>query len=213
MAALLVALSVMSLMMSVVMPVWKQATQRDKEVELIFRGEQYKHAIGLFQRKNGPGTLPPNLDVLVEQRFIRRKYRDPIANDDFQPLFAGQAVSGAPSPGAGAAASSPNATPAAVSTPGRVAAPASGPPLSGTPTGGVIGVMSKSKARSIRVYNGRSHYNEWAFVFTAPATAPGTTPTAARPGVAPPGRGSSGPGSARGAARGNGVPTSSTAPR
>jgi hypothetical protein len=29
----------------------------------------------------------------------------------------------------------------------------------------VIGVASKSKAESIRTYQGRTHYNEWAFVF------------------------------------------------
>ena len=30
--------------------------------------------------------------------------------------------------------------------------------------GGVMGVASKSKDTSIRIYNGRTHYNEWQFV-------------------------------------------------
>src|SRR4030088_701344 len=76
MAALLVGLSITALMMTVALPVWKQAAQREKEAELVFRGQQYARAIGLFQRKNGPGTLPPNIDVLVEQRFIRKKFKD-----------------------------------------------------------------------------------------------------------------------------------------
>ena len=59
MAALLVAMSIMAVMMTVVMPVWKQTAQREKETELVFRGEQYVHAITLFQRKFA-NAFPPN---------------------------------------------------------------------------------------------------------------------------------------------------------
>jgi len=38
MAALLVGLSVMAVLMTVAMPVWKQLAQREKEEELVFRG-------------------------------------------------------------------------------------------------------------------------------------------------------------------------------
>ena len=62
---------------------------REKEEELIFRGKQYARAIGLFQRKFA-NTAPPTIDVLVEQRFLRKKYKDPITNDDFQPIYANQ---------------------------------------------------------------------------------------------------------------------------
>src|SRR4051794_12394397 len=93
MAALLVAMSIMAIMMTVVMPVWKQATQREKEEELVFRGMQYVHAIGLFQRKFA-NAYPPNVDVLVEQRFLRKKFKDPITGDDFVPLGAGQGAAG-----------------------------------------------------------------------------------------------------------------------
>src|SRR6185295_19638270 len=86
MVVLIVGLSVMAVMMTAAMPVWKQITQREKEAELVFRGEQYARAIGLFQRKNGPGTLPPSFDVLVEQRFLRKKFKDPITGDDFAPV-------------------------------------------------------------------------------------------------------------------------------
>jgi hypothetical protein len=37
----------------------------------------------------------------------------------------------------------------------------------------VIGVASKSKEESLRVYNGRTHYNEWQFMFVQQTQAPG----------------------------------------
>src|SRR5258705_4477700 len=84
MAALLVAMSIMAIMMTVAMPVWKQISTREKEEELVFRGEQYARAIGLFQRKFA-NAAPPSFDLLVEQHFLRKKYKDPITNDDFVP--------------------------------------------------------------------------------------------------------------------------------
>src|SRR5438477_11480401 len=69
MAVLLVAISVMAVMLTVAMPVWKQMAQREKEAELIFRGQQYAGAIGLFEQKYA-NTPPPTLDVLVQVRFL-----------------------------------------------------------------------------------------------------------------------------------------------
>lgn len=193
MAALLVGLAVMSILLAVAMPVWKQASQREKEAELIFRGQQYARAIGLFQRRAGPGALPPNLDVLVQQRFLRKKYKDPITNDEFQPLLGGQPAPGTPG-GQGAV------PPGGVTPGGRGAAPVAPGATPGTPggtaIGGIQGVVSKSKAKSIRLYNGRGAYNEWAFVFVPQQQAAG-------PGGAPGGRGGGpGGGPGRGAAPG-----------
>ena len=98
MAALIVAMGIMALMMTVVMPVWKQAARREKEEELVFRGMQYVHAIGLYQRKFA-NAYPPNLDLLVDQKFLRKKFKDPITNDDFVILPPGTALPGAPVPG------------------------------------------------------------------------------------------------------------------
>lgn len=139
MVALLVALNVMAIMMSVAMPVWRQMAQREKEAELIFRGEQYRRAIALFQRRNGPGTLPPSLDVLVEQRFLRKAFKDPITGEDFVLIRQAQTAGG----------------------PGGQA---------GTTTG-IIGVASRSEEPSIRLFEGRSAYNEWTFVFVPQAQA------------------------------------------
>lgn len=187
MVALLVSLSIMGIMLTVAMPVWKQMAQREKEAELIFRGQQYARAIGLFQRKAGPGTLPPNLDILVEQRFLRRKYKDPITNEDFQPLLAGQPTAPGTPAGRGGSAPAGQGQPAARSggSPGAPGQP-------GT-VGGIMGVVSKSKAKSIRLYNGRGSYDQWAFTFTPPAAPAGEGGAGgARPG----GRG--GPGGSQG---------------
>ena len=56
MAVLLMGLSVMAILMTIAMPVWKHDAQREKETELVFRGEQYGRALTLFQRKRGPGV-------------------------------------------------------------------------------------------------------------------------------------------------------------
>ena len=218
MAVLLVALSVTAIMLTVVMPVWKQMAQREKEEELIFRGQQYVRGLRLFSMKYANAS-PPNIDVLVEQRFIRKKYKDPITNDDFQPILAGQNLPGAGGaqpgqgqrpPGPGGSRGGPGSPSSAGAASGRnpVAgtAPAAGPagqagPASGginvrgissigTPgagaTGGIIGVVSKSKDKSIRLFNGRNHYNEWAFINTPQTQTPGA---GAAGGAAGPGRG------------------------
>jgi type II secretory pathway pseudopilin PulG len=200
MAALLVGLSIMAVMLTVVMPVWKQTVRREKEAELVFRGEQYARAIGLFQRKSGPGTLPPTIDVLVQQRFLRKKYKDPITNDDFAPIL----LTAATQPGAQQPGAQPGAGAPARGGTGRAGAPPAGPftgfqagPTFGA-SGGITGVTSKSKEESIRIYKGRSHYNEWQFTFTPPAQAPG---------AGAPGFGVPGPGGQRGRGQGPGNPT------
>ena len=91
MAALLIGLSVLAVLMTAALPVWSQFAKREKEEELIWRGQQYARAVGLFQRKFA-NTYPPNLEILIEQRFLRKKYKDPITNDDFQLIPAVGAV-------------------------------------------------------------------------------------------------------------------------
>ena len=51
MAALLIAMSVMAILLTVALPTWRQTIQREREDELIFRGTQYSRAIGAYQRK------------------------------------------------------------------------------------------------------------------------------------------------------------------
>src|SRR6185436_10819848 len=86
MAALLVALAVMAVLMSVALPVWRHDAQREKEEELIFRGQQYVRAVRLFNMKTN--ALPTRVDDLVQQKFLRKRYKDPITNGDFEWISA-----------------------------------------------------------------------------------------------------------------------------
>ena len=99
MAALLVAMSVMAIVMSVALPVWATAARREKEAELVFRGEQYARAIAFYQRQTG-GAFPPSLDLLIDQKFLRTKYRDPITGGEFETLAPGSVLAGSSTPGA-----------------------------------------------------------------------------------------------------------------
>ncbi|MFO7692563.1 MAG: type II secretion system protein [Vicinamibacterales bacterium] len=210
MAALLVTLGVMGVVLGMAMPVWRTVVQREKEEELLFRGRQYARAIQLYQRKFA-ATYPASVDVLVEQRFLRKKYTDPMTKSgEFEILYQGtlaqrQAASmagrggtpGGTQPGAGRA----GATGQMMTAPGSPF----GSQTTG-PQGGVVGVASKSKEPSIRILDGRTTYNEWQFIWTpppatrtGPAGSTGRGGRGAQPGTmqpgAPRGRGPGGAGS------------------
>ncbi len=158
MAALLVSVSIMAIVMSALLPVWKQQARREKEAELAFRGEQWARAIYLYGRKNG-GQYPPNLNVLVQGRYIRKNYKDPMTEKgDWQLIFLGQQA------GAGGG---------------------SGP--GGTVAGGagIAAVQSKSKEASIRIYNGAGFYNQWPLRYNQPGQqgAPGAGRGRGAPGA------------------------------
>lgn len=188
MAALLVAIAILSVMMLVALPTWRHQAQREKEAELIFRGEQYARAIGLYQRKLA-GALPPSIDILVEQKFLRKKYKDPITGDDFLPVFANSAAGmqqqpgGAPVPARGRGAMT-------FQSQTRGAQPQGSPSGLAGAAGGIVGVVSKSTAQSIRLYNGRDRHDQWVFIYMAaspqggPAVGPGQP---GAPGPLPPG--------------------------
>ena len=179
MAALLVAMSVMAVLLGALLPQWTTLATREKEQELIFRGNQYARAIGLFQRKFA-NTAPPTIDVLVEQRFLRKKYKDPITNDDFQPIYANQAAQGVSAP-TGAARPGEQAS-ANLGTPARQTLQSGFNSTGATGAGGIIGVTSKSTETSLKIYNGRSKYNEWAFVYVQTAQRPQGSGQAPSPG-------------------------------
>ena len=63
------------------------AVQREKEAELLFRGEQYRDAIASYYKKEQ--RYPKALQDLLEDkrypmpvRHLRRLYRDPITGED-----------------------------------------------------------------------------------------------------------------------------------
>ena len=157
MAALLVAMSVMAVVMGAALPVWSKQAQREREEEYLARATEYARAVQKFQQRAGPGTLPPSFDVLVEGRFLRRKYKDPITGGDFQPVYQTAAAPGQP---AG------NATPGGlVATPTAQTGGTSSRQAAPVPGAGVIGVVSKSKAKSIKIYKGRTTYDQWAVTY------------------------------------------------
>lgn len=236
MAALLVSIAVMGVLMSVMLPAWKTLVQREREEELVFRGEQYARAVGLFQRKFA-GAFPPSIDILVQQKFLRRAYKDPVTGGDFQVLYqnSAMAVPGMGRPGAGGqpgaggmAASrpgqiteSPGLVPATTGPGGGLGGSTGGGLGSGTagglgggtattagPRGGIIGVTSKSSKASFRLYKGRSKYNEWQFVYTQASNQIGV-PGQSRPGM-PGGAGSSRPGGVPGSTRPGSIGPSSS---
>ena len=217
MAALLVAMSVMAIMMSVALPVWRTAAQREREAELVFRGEQYARAVELYQRKYA-GAFPPNLDILLNERMLRKRYADPMTEDgEFQLLYvgqdAGQAGQGGQPGLAGQQAALNELAGRTGGVPGRGAQGGRGGVLAGPGVrGGIMGVTSKSTAASLREYNGRGRYNEWTFVATQATVQGGaqTGPQRGRgrgpdqPGIGP-GRGV-GPGRDGFPQRGRGLP-------
>ncbi len=90
MAALLVAIAVMGVMLSVALPTWSHLIRREKEEELIFRGNQYARAMSLYAKRT-TSPVVPSIDVLIEQRLLRKKYKDPLSpnkDGEFQLLFA-----------------------------------------------------------------------------------------------------------------------------
>jgi type II secretory pathway pseudopilin PulG len=157
MAALLVGLTIMAVFLGMALPAWRTASQREKEAELVFRGQQYARAIMLFQRKYA-NTFPPNVDILLNEHFLRKKYKDPITDGDFQVVYANQQASAQPGPGG----TQGGIVPTQGQPPQRQTTVGSGTSIGAQ--GGIVGVTSKSTATSIRVYNGHDKYNEWVFV-------------------------------------------------
>jgi type II secretory pathway pseudopilin PulG len=228
MVALLVGLGVMSVMLSMALPVWRTMIRREQEAELVFRGQQYARAISLYQRKF-PAAYPPSIDFLVKQRFLRREYKDPVNKEGaFQLLY--QSTSNPVRPGGLGGAAGGQGRPGSSEQGAGSTGPGSGglgrpaqetqPGGAGRTTlgaqGGIVGVASKSKGTSLRVYNGRSKYNEWEFVWTPAALTPGGGQPGPRgpgqPGTGPNPRGSQGSPSSPRQPGGLGRPGGSTPP-
>jgi type II secretory pathway pseudopilin PulG len=203
---LLIGMAISAIWLAAALPAWRQQAQRERETELIFRGEQYARAVALYYKKYG--ALPTDVDVLVSQRFLRKKWKDPVTDDDFTVLYSGQAAAGS---GGGAGSSNrggggqgaPGSTARGSGTQFQVAG--SGGQRSagtGTPTvqngglqpqggGGMIGVVSKSTATSIKIYNNLQEYDLWQFTYQAQCQKMG--------GCTPPGAGgATGGGTGRG---------------
>jgi hypothetical protein len=193
--------------------------RRQKEDEMIWRGQQYARAIGLYYKKFG--KYPTKVDDLTKPtngvRFLRQAYKDPMNKDDGSWRFIyvgpnGQLIgslrqtsllqSTLSIPGLGAAAAlgglqspTPPAANTANQTPGQSGQPLTGQqlnnglaqnpleaqpqPLTGAVLGGnIIGVGSKIKQSSQKIYLGGDTYQKWEFIWnpTGQTALPGQQP-------------------------------------
>src|SRR6266566_674332 len=84
-AALIFFATAASILAAAAVPAYQMQAKREREKELIFRGEEYTRAIQKYQRKFG--VNPGSIDQLVQTnglRFLRRAYKDPITGKDFR---------------------------------------------------------------------------------------------------------------------------------
>jgi type II secretory pathway pseudopilin PulG len=72
---------------------WSSVMLRDREEELIFRGEQYRKAIDSYASVPGRKGFPSSIDDLLKdsrsaagKRHLRQKYKDPMTGEDFEEL-------------------------------------------------------------------------------------------------------------------------------
>lgn len=87
----LASIVITGILLSVGVKQWKVIVKRDKEAELLFRGEQIQKAIKAYSNKPGAKKHPRSLEDLVSDGFnrkgtLRRVYKDPITNGDFEVL-------------------------------------------------------------------------------------------------------------------------------
>lgn len=226
MLLIVATLAAMAMAMYRIIPQYAFQAQRDKEEELIFRGEAYRQAIQLYVRKFGryPGTL----EELVQTnniRFIRQLYKDPLSEDgEWRVIHIGP---GGTFPDSKVLTSSGTVntglTPSTMtlSNPGAPLGPAPGeskdisqqgsadgrtPNRQAQSVGGAIaGVASFSEQSSIRIWNEQTSYDKWEFIYNYrndPIAMAGPMGQQQQPGgqptggLPPTGRGTTGPGGA-----------------
>jgi type II secretory pathway pseudopilin PulG len=182
---LLFAVTVMSFGLTVALPVWETQMQRENEAELIFRGNQYVEAIRIFQLKK-PGTFPKDLEVLTEEKCLRRPFRDPMTEDGVWNIVLQMDGVGGLSPAGPNVGRPMPGGPGSMGRTGR-AGPMGGPsgpvPGGGGAAGGlkvmvapvsalksiqnprIIGVVSASTRKSVRIHNEQESYDKWLFYF------------------------------------------------
>ena len=90
--SVMLLVTLMLLVLSIEMPRIAQQIKREKEEELIHRGNEYRSAIRKFFRKFG--RYPLSVDQLENtnnMRFLRKRYKDPFTGkDDWRLLHPGE---------------------------------------------------------------------------------------------------------------------------
>ena len=165
---------------------WSQVLQREREAELLFRGEAVVRAIERFQQDR-PGTLPETLEELVEGKYLRRAWNDPFTGRPFRLLRQEAGAGSADAAGFDSMAAlmdegmDANAvehltaragerTPAPADTEDREEDSSTG---TRSTLAGIIGVASSSDLLSFRIYQGARRYRDWRFEATSGGAASG----------------------------------------
>jgi type II secretory pathway pseudopilin PulG len=92
--AVMLAMTLILIAMSIEAPRIAQQIRREKEEELVHRGRDYAYAVKRFAHKNG-GRYPVSLEQLEDTnhvRFLRKRYKDPMTGDsDWKLIHYGEA--------------------------------------------------------------------------------------------------------------------------
>ena len=96
------AIVLMGIAMTVVSKQWTVVMKRDKEAELLFRGNRIKTAIELYaadyqvRKASRPNVYPLKLEQLTEKpkRYLPVVYKDPITGQDFELIKVGAEIRG-----------------------------------------------------------------------------------------------------------------------
>lgn len=165
---LMFVVTILAIGLMAAVPVWETQIRREKEEELIFRGNQYVEAVRIYQLKN-PGSFPQKLDVLVEQKCLRRLYKDPMTQEgewnlilQMPGLNVGRGSQGFRTPG-----------PSSRTVPGQPMAPGTAQKVMVVPSSAlssiqnpqILGVVSSSDQKSIKIYNDQESYDKWLFYY------------------------------------------------
>jgi type II secretory pathway pseudopilin PulG len=102
--ALLAAIVIIGITLGSAAKSWQNISQRDKEEELLFRGNQYRLAIESYYNYQSRRQFPNSIEVLLKderspngRRHLRRRYQDPMTGEDFElirDLFHGNTIKG-----------------------------------------------------------------------------------------------------------------------
>lgn len=160
--ATIVMVVILSISMAMIAEKWTYVVKREKENELLFRGEQYAQAIRRFYLTHK--RYPFKLEELVESypRCIRKLYPEPFSKDgEWGIIYLSDLASGkvfkkdTKSQVANGKNSSPNPVPI-----GKIYSKNTQPTI----TGQIVGVYSKCKDRPYKDFMKGEVYSDWKFI-------------------------------------------------
>jgi len=189
--SLLVGMTVMIILLTASVQSWTTIMQRERELELIFRGNQYIIALQQYAKEHG-GAYPMQLEELLKEgpmrhRYIRQLFRDPFDKEgEWNLLYLAPNGKGAINPNArfpvgGVLGAAAGGTTGGLASNLRQRTGLEGLGLSrdrdkkdgfgrggsgfggATMNGPIVGVVSTKQERGFRQYYGRHHYDEWEF--------------------------------------------------